>query len=92
MLLFSEIAHSLKKIISERNSSNVNHPQGFLNDFSFVEEMLNEERSEFEVSFLLLSPWNSLELLLLLNSFSFSFMMKCILLFLCIKAYFSFFF
>ncbi|XP_050945554.1 putative 1-phosphatidylinositol-3-phosphate 5-kinase FAB1D isoform X2 [Cucumis melo] len=49
MLLFSEIAHSLKKIISERNSSNVNHPQGFLNDFSFVEEMLNEERSEFEV-------------------------------------------
>lgn len=52
MVLFTEIAHSLKKIISERKSSNVNHPQGFLNDFSLVEEMLNEERSEFEVSFL----------------------------------------
>lgn len=50
MVLFTEIAHSLKKIISERKSSNVNHPQGFLNDFSLVEEMLNEERSEFEVN------------------------------------------
>ncbi|XP_038899624.1 putative 1-phosphatidylinositol-3-phosphate 5-kinase FAB1D [Benincasa hispida] len=50
MLLFTEIAHSLKKIISECKSSNLNHPQGFLNDFSLVEEMLNEERSEFEVN------------------------------------------
>uniref|UniRef100_A0A0A0K755 1-phosphatidylinositol-3-phosphate 5-kinase n=2 Tax=Cucumis sativus TaxID=3659 RepID=A0A0A0K755_CUCSA len=50
VLLFTEIAHSLKKIISERKSSNVNHPQGFPNDFSFVEEMLNEERSEFEIN------------------------------------------
>lgn len=64
MLLFTEIAHSLKKINSERKSSNIN-PQGFLKDFSLVEEMLNQERSEFEVSFLSLSSsvlWSSLEL------------------------------
>ncbi|XP_023535373.1 putative 1-phosphatidylinositol-3-phosphate 5-kinase FAB1D [Cucurbita pepo subsp. pepo] len=41
MILFTEIAQFLKKIISERKSSTVN-------DFSLLEEMLNEERSEFE--------------------------------------------
>ena len=62
-LLFTEIAHSLKKISSECKSSNVK-PQCFLNDFSSIEEMLNQERSEFEVIFLSLSSvlWNSLEL------------------------------
>ncbi|XP_022972867.1 putative 1-phosphatidylinositol-3-phosphate 5-kinase FAB1D isoform X1 [Cucurbita maxima] len=48
MFLFTEIAHSLKKISSEKKSSNVK-PQGFLNDLSFIEEMLKQEKSEFEV-------------------------------------------
>lgn len=73
MLLFTEVAHSLKKISSERNGSNVK-PHGFLKDFFLVEEMLNQERSEFEVSFLSLSYVECSETLtiLLLSSFSFS--------------------
>lgn len=49
MLLFTEIANSLKTIQFDGSTSD----QGSIREFSEVEKMLKQEREEFEVSFLL---------------------------------------
>lgn len=49
MSLFTEIANSLKTIQFDGTTSN----RGSIREFSEVEKMLNQEREEFEVRFLL---------------------------------------
>lgn len=53
ILLFSGVADALKKLRSQFAGSTLNL-QGSLKEFSDIEDMLKQESSEFEVSFLLI--------------------------------------
>ena len=51
MLLFNEVGETLKNLRS-RFAGSVLNLQGSLKEFSDIEDMLKQESSEFEVSFL----------------------------------------
>jgi hypothetical protein len=61
MLLFTEAANSLKKIKPQFSGRTLNL-RGMSLDFSDIEEMLNQERSAFEVSFPLVLIFDRLPL------------------------------
>jgi hypothetical protein len=62
MLLFTEVANSLKKIRSQFTSRTLNL-RGTSLDLSDIEEMLKHETSDFEVGFLLVQYFDRLHLL-----------------------------